>query len=631
MNEVSSVSNGSCTINELEHGHEHEHELDRDEHDVDLDLDRSSDDKERLTMSGENLNSGEHADVSLPNDFGSNSQNPNHLTSSEDVNDNVLGNNTKEREVEKSHELVQSSSPPNEASSPRIRENSPATATKGLGLRKWRRIRRDISKDATTSIDPIKMLKRGSANVDDVKQPSDVSLSSTNAIVQTPGDADGFGPLGSSSSYCLPVNTTFSAGVDSDNSEDRSSKSSTAASVPKYRHDALRALGHPREKHRVKNVGGRNMGSGGQRSQAGKALSVSDTSKKARGESVNIEKENSLSSMESDSRSYNSVFVRGKNCVTRDQTQSGRPTNDDDVDDDDEPLSEEQSVEEVRGGCSKDRSVSQESSSDGNNGKSKNHNYPRDCDPLVNSIRMLQSAQAALEKEIQQFGEIGKGIHSFCEDLGENTAASLGPEVCTDLTSDGWGLESNHVYKNKDVQTLERRLGEADVRLKDRESKIIELEATIKSTVSPLEDIESASHRLHKRTEEMEAELETLFKQKVEAEVEFVAMTRSNNELSALVENHMKLLKEQKTLVREIAKSSRTAEDVENKAIKLQGQLKEVGAFYEESSESEEIQTIKRRVFKFTKYFFIQLILLFLVLGSFLSQLSPKSEVVVPT
>lgn len=131
MNEVSSVSNGSCTINELEHGHEHEHELDRDEHDVDLDLDRSSDDKERLTMSGENLNSGEHADVSLPNDFGSNSQNPNHLTSSEDVNDNVLGNNTKEREVEKSHELVQSSSPPNEASSPRIRENSPATATKG--------------------------------------------------------------------------------------------------------------------------------------------------------------------------------------------------------------------------------------------------------------------------------------------------------------------------------------------------------------------------------------------------------------------------------------------------------------------------------------------------------------------
>lgn len=643
MNEGTIKSNGSCThAQENEHEHEHEHGIQHDQN-LDLDLNGNSKGKETLTMSAEKVNPGEHAEVRLPDDSRVCSQDSNHFTCNEHVDDSV-GNHSKAAEVENSNKLDNPSSSPIEASSSPIQTKPSATTPKGYGLKKWRRFRREVPKDAMTSLDSIKGLKRGPANVVDVKQPSDASASSTNAIVQSPVGADDFGIPGSSSSYNLPVNTIFSAGADTDTSEDRSSKSSTAASAPKYRHDAIRALGHQRDKHRAKNVGGRNLGAGGPRSQAGKALGVADTSKKPRGEGVRIEKENSLSSMESDSRSYNSVFVRSTPSVIGDQSHCGRPINhnhnhdhDRDVEDaDDEPPSEEQSAEELRADCGKNISVSQESSSDANKGKSENHQLPKNCDPLVNSILMLQSAQAALEKELQQFGEIGRGIHSLCEDLGENTgspAYSMSrPEVCADNTSDGWGSESNHEYLNKNVKTLGRQLGETEGRLKEKELKVAELEATIKTMESPLEDVERAIRQQQNRSEETEAELESLFRQKVEAEVEFVAMTRSTKELTSLVENHFKLLKEQKSLVRELAQSSRTVAEVENRAAVLQDRLREVDTLFKESTGSEEIVKMQKRVFKFTKCLLIQLILLLLVLGVFFSQLSvPKSAVVVPT
>jgi len=253
---------------------------------------------------------------------------------------------------------------------------------------------------------------------------------------------------------------------------------------------------------------------------------------------------------------------------------------------------------------------------------------------LVN-LKDFECCGLCTPAELQQFGEIGKGIHSVCEDLAENTASPAysmsRPEVCTDHASDGWGSESNHEYLNKNVQALGRQLGEAAGRLKEKELKVAELEATIKTMESPLEDVERTIQLQQKRSEEMEAELESLFKQKVEAEVEFIAMTRSNKELSSLVETHIKLLREQKSLVRELARSSQTAAEVENKAAVLQDKLKEVDNLYKESTGSEEIVRMQKRVFKFTKCLFMQLILLLLAFGLFFSQLSPKSAVVVPT
>ncbi|XP_057497338.1 WPP domain-interacting protein 2-like [Actinidia eriantha] len=61
------------------------------------------------------------------------------------------------------------------------------------------------------------------------------------------------------------------------------------------------------DKNRVRTLSGKNLASAIQRGQQGK--SRAETSKKHRGEKVKIEKENSHSSVESDSRSSNFVFM----------------------------------------------------------------------------------------------------------------------------------------------------------------------------------------------------------------------------------------------------------------------------------------------------------------------------------
>ncbi|GMP64854.1 hypothetical protein CsSME_00025924 [Camellia sinensis var. sinensis] len=202
--------------------------------------------------------------------------------------------------------------------------SSPQGTKKGYGLKKWRRIRREFSNDGCSNLDTGKILKRGfSAPVAnstrhqglsvDMRRKSDGSVLSTNAMVKSPGVADDDFSLISLDSR-LEIGHNFAAGTDLENSEDQSSKSSTAASVPKSSYE-----------NSMRSLSGKNVVNVVQRSQKGK--NQIETSKKPRGERVKIEKENSYSSMESDSRSSNFVFMQGTNSVTSNGRQSGRTMN----------------------------------------------------------------------------------------------------------------------------------------------------------------------------------------------------------------------------------------------------------------------------------------------------------------
>ncbi|KVI10274.1 hypothetical protein Ccrd_011314 [Cynara cardunculus var. scolymus] len=165
----------------------------------------------------------------------------------------------------------------------------PTAATKGRGLRKWRRIPREAGKEMNSSLDSNR--KRGSMSFPiGVKQKSEGSSSSTNAVSNA---------LDRNSPLLVDFGSDFATGADSENSEDRNSRSSTAASVPRAKNlETVRILS------------GTNSGISVQSGdQSGKGRSV--TNKKARG--VRIKKENSLSSVESDSRSSNFVFAKGSN------------------------------------------------------------------------------------------------------------------------------------------------------------------------------------------------------------------------------------------------------------------------------------------------------------------------------
>ncbi|KAK8548246.1 hypothetical protein V6N12_061164 [Hibiscus sabdariffa] len=107
----------------------------------------------------------------------------------------------------------------------------------------------------------------------------------------------------------LQVITAFAFAIDFENNKDRSSKSSIATSMPKVRYDMPAVLGYIHKKHQMKNLSGNTLDNSSQGVQQGNGIAGS--SKKARGVRVKIEKENSHSSMEYDSRSSNFIFTQG--------------------------------------------------------------------------------------------------------------------------------------------------------------------------------------------------------------------------------------------------------------------------------------------------------------------------------
>lgn len=160
---------------------------------------------------------------------------------------------------------------------------------KGQGLRKWRRIRRDLVKDTSANIENSKALKRVLSAVGhshgkqmqfqspEVEQESQGSVGSVNMLKSTGDGFDILGSTGYDSRFVAGIG--FSAGMDLEIDDDRSSKSSTAARAPKViRYEKPMISSGQGGKIRVEN------------------------SKKQRGESVDIDKENSYSSLESDSR-----------------------------------------------------------------------------------------------------------------------------------------------------------------------------------------------------------------------------------------------------------------------------------------------------------------------------------------
>ncbi|CAB4312278.1 unnamed protein product [Prunus armeniaca] len=292
---------------------------------------------------------------------------------------------------------------------------SPPTV-KGHGLKKWKRIKRNFPRDDSDNAvdDSSKVLKRGlSGNGNPVKSknsPREINHNSEGSVgsvnmLRNVGVVDGFAIHGSSSDSRFAVGSAFAAGADSENSEDRSSKSSTAASVPKAKYELPAVLGHAREKNRMKSTGGKSLNSSAQRAEQGRVQI--ESSKKHRGDRVKVEKENSYSSVESDSRSSNYVFMQSP-ILTSNGKYSGRSMSHDGENSDEVHANEQHYSEEVQTGYNKENVGEAEFFSQDDfladlpwklkGEKNKNRRSLKDQDPLFESILNLQSVQEALAK-----------------------------------------------------------------------------------------------------------------------------------------------------------------------------------------------------------------------------------------
>jgi hypothetical protein len=389
-------------------------------------------------------------------------------------------------------------------------DSSPsAGAVKGFGLKKWRRIKREVNHEDSTNTDTGKILhKRGFTNPQPTKsgkpinsntetrQKSEGSVSSTNALLKSPiAVIDDFSILGENG---LTVGPTFAAGTDSENSEDRSSKSSTAASAPRMRYDVPSAAGFGRDKGKMKNLGGKNPGNSVQIQQKGKT----ETSKKARGDNrVKIEKENSHSSIESDSRSSNFVFMQGFNSINSNGRQQSENS-----DEFQESVGFRKNAwqENLGGGSSWE--IKEENSENGGSSV--------DRDPLLDYILNLQSVQEELEKEVNKLKEIGIEDTSLFDDSANS--AALPPDS-----------ESETILLKKNIEILKNKLDKIRAALETKEAKITELESALTSSKSQTEDTVGPA----------DADLEELFKQKIEAEVAYFTISRATKEPMNKFEN----------------------------------------------------------------------------------------------
>ncbi|CAI9088107.1 OLC1v1022352C1 [Oldenlandia corymbosa var. corymbosa] len=506
--------------------------------------------------------------------------------------------------------------------------SSPSTGGpyKGRGLKKWRRIKRDVVKEGGSHVDVNKLLKRGLPNsgVNSNHKPVQFSggtkqnnseggsVSSTDALLRNYGNGfDLFAAFGDP--------RVVGAGVvnenvnDSENSEDRSSKSSTAASIPKM-------PGYTFERNSMRNLSGKNLVNTVPQGKIGKARS--ETSKKFRGEMVKIEKENSQSSMESDSRSSNFLFMQGLNSsVTSNGRRSGRSQNYDGVGNSDEAQgSDRQPSEEPQVGSSGNNGVTfgdnnqEELAADSSwrtkDRENENNDFSRDEDPLLDSIASLQLAKEALEKEIHKFMEIGK------EDSTSDDSSQLHSTDVGDKSFDS--SEPEGIDSMQTMRVLESKLDDAEALLKVKEATILELQES------------TSYHGKNTMTETaLDTELETLFKQKIEAEVEYLAISRKVQNLRvSLVDQIGTILVEQKAQETRILNK---LEDSEDKAAKLKVEAEQLENRCEEIVSANETMQLKTKVYKYTWCFLTQLILLFAIILLFIWQFMPSYPEVVPT
>ncbi|KAJ8556039.1 hypothetical protein K7X08_022797 [Anisodus acutangulus] len=538
--------------------------------------------------------------------------------------------------------------------SPPSVESSPTA--KGFGLKKWRRIRREAHKDGDSNTDSAKLLKHGLSNAAaNPAKPvhlsagtirnSDGSVSSANAILRSPGVlVDGFGDSGS------PMRPIFFGGTESENSEDRSSRSSTAASAPKARYEAPVVHGYVPLNNGQRTSTANSMGTSAQQSHPRKGRA--ETSKKHRGERVKIEKENSRSSMESDSQSSNFLPMQSNNHATSNGTKGVSSVNNDGQFSDEALTRERPFSEEPQTGL--DRKNGKESGTQEDLGsestwevKEERSEYPgssTDHDPMLESMFTLQAAQENLEREIQKLKEISIEdvvIDHSLQDVGIPSNFSSGD---TDLTGPKTSeqsqsrngvqhsfdpLESEVVGLKQNVILLQNKLNDEADFINLKEAKVTELEAILSS--SSKKEEENTGDVLHQSIGDIERELEGLFMQKIEAEVEYLTISRTIQKLKAAAVQ-VTLVEEQKLLATEQAHMVKKLGDSETKAATLKSQVDNLEKNYcDDVANIDKTLELQKGVCKYSSYFLIQLVLLAIVFGLYILQMSPDVVEVVPT
>ncbi|KAG2644151.1 WPP domain-interacting protein 2-like [Panicum virgatum] len=404
-------------------------------------------------------------------------------------------------------------------------------------------------------------------------------------------------------------------GADSDNSDDRTSKFSTAACAP--RHDfSSGGFGRERDRARSRAPGGAAHGKN-LRAARGRGSS-------ARAAASPVEPENSRSSVESNLRSSSAAHAR--------RSSTGITSNGvhkvlfpDDHQSDNEPPGE--GVRYTTGGFYKENGsvVGRlgNSDSDANNhildeasvGMFENGGTHLGLDPYVESIALLQSAQEALENEIQKFVEIRKETDENSTTHHSETEWSNSPHPDESVEELG-----------EKIKILESKLEEATMLINERDSKILKLDAF--NQIQPQETVACNSDLLS-----LQSDVDQLFVEKMEAEIQCFILTRASQGWEHPTKDQFALYEAQKSLTGDRKSLETKLRHTENRAMMLEEMVDKLESQCKELSETSEVLKLQARASRASLFCSIQFVLLCIAMGTLLVRFLflPSSPEIVPT
>ncbi|KAG0457653.1 hypothetical protein HPP92_022810 [Vanilla planifolia] len=474
-------------------------------------------------------------------------------------------------------------------------------STKGQGLRKWRRRRRHVSKNGTSNAESAQILKRRFPTTETLKAPEENKVKSRSEdedeveiSVASPGSQNARlvsfpDKVFLNQELELLASIGFCIGMDSDNSEDRSSKSSTAVSAPRLKHELL---GFGKERGNAKNLSERDSAHVVQ--QRGQHLDVGavDSGTKC-SDNFKFDKENSYSSVESELQRSPVGVVRQGSTASINGNHGIKSLNfDGEYSDEGSTLAGNRLNH-----CTENRELENPSGEqlddellDEGTQNSVNYQPPSDYDPFAESIANLQEAQEALENEVQKIAALGR------ETVFEDTDSQLdGTETSSCPTLD---LHMNEL--NRKVEHLESMLEDAAEKIKAKEQKVIELEAII--CKAHLLQTEDKTHQffLQEHLSYTESELEALIRKAMEAEIEYLILTRTSQNWKVLAEDQFALFEEQRSLCCGYQEQMmQNLRQVEQRASHLKDQSERLAAYSEELSRTEKVLTLQNQVMTF--------------------------------
>jgi hypothetical protein len=206
----------------------------------------------------------------------------------------------------------------------------------------------------------------------------------------------------------------------------------------------------------------------------------------------------------------------------------------------------------------------------------------------------------------------------------------IGKESTHDLDAkdDGWS-NSLHLVEpveaaSKKGKDLESRMERASALIKEKDSRILELEALSRTRAWRCA-IQSTNNLL------LQPDLDQLLQEKMEAEIQCIILTRASQIWSQVAEGREALYEEQKCLLGNYKQLELKFRHAENRVTVLGEMVEKLEEQCKELSTSSEILQLQSRASTLSLFCFIQFILLLIAVCIFLVRLLPFSAEFVPT